>query len=446
MNLPYCRDFQPNGLGCYASATQSTTAALRTVPTEGLVRDLLSALSLSETTNTVQKSSTVTITVKVSAKQGGGSNLEFPTCSTSIISDGALATSYMLDSAPPSTGGAVTHRRNSSAARIVTKASTVIVTAAVSTPCFYNGIQSPSPCPSPTTTRSGSARVVTKASTIIVTAATPTLCYNDEIQNLSPCPPDTTTSSGSAATGTTISFSSGTRRSINRMSYIASWLVLLLNTIPLSPAIYTALTASNSLLPSGLYWTLCGEITLFWFILATPLAYGLYSVYHRIQDGQETANRRWERAFMAMLFAVGVSPIALFFAHGLGAVTHVCWSCLTIAQVSLAMVYAILGCRCVFAIAAASGINPAARASHSTDQHPPTPRPISIVPNSGRPLTTASTLGCEITVYKETARLFKEPVDIQDKSVIRVVEGSGHRLEDDGGKPPCGTCGSGIGG
>lgn len=50
---------------------------------------------------------------------------------------------------------------------------------------------------------------------------------------------------------------------------------------------------------------------------------------------------------------------------------------------------------------------------------------IKAVPGSGRRLSSASMLGREITVFRETARPYKEPMFV-DKSRISMVEGSGH--------------------
>ncbi len=54
--------------------------------------------------------------------------------------------------------------------------------------------------------------------------------------------------------------------------------------------------------------------------------------------------------------------------------------------------------------------------------------PIKPVAGSGRRLSSASTLGREITVFRDSARPYKEPVVI-DKTRISVVEGSGHWID-----------------
>jgi len=61
-------------------------------------------------------------------------------------------------------------------------------------------------------------------------------------------------------------------------------------------------------------------------------------------------------------------------------------------------------------------------------QHNIAGMPIKPVPGSGRRLSSASTLGREITIFRDSARPYKEPVVI-DKTRISVVEGSGHWID-----------------
>lgn len=61
--------------------------------------------------------------------------------------------------------------------------------------------------------------------------------------------------------------------------------------------------------------------------------------------------------------------------------------------------------------------------------------PIEVVDGSGRRLSSASILGREISIVRETGRVYKEPMVI-DKSTISVVENSGHWVEGFSEKDP----------
>lgn len=61
--------------------------------------------------------------------------------------------------------------------------------------------------------------------------------------------------------------------------------------------------------------------------------------------------------------------------------------------------------------------------------------PIEVVQGSGRRLSSASILGREISIVRETGRVYKSPMII-DKSTISVVEGSGHWVEGFSEKDP----------
>ncbi|KAK3172017.1 hypothetical protein OEA41_004101 [Lepraria neglecta] len=182
-NLPFCRDFPPIGLGCYASSTMSSAST--TVPST--TATATSGVFPEPTMTSSAFGSTVTVTVSV-VSNGGSLILEFPTSSVG----GALeATKYVLDCGSSSVIPLPVDTSTVLPGLTATVTSTIVTVS--STPSSTSSAPPPSPPPSST--------------------APSTLCFNTALQTPAPCPSTTSTSSSGNPLVTTLPTAGATAKS-----------------------------------------------------------------------------------------------------------------------------------------------------------------------------------------------------------------------------------------
>ncbi|KAK4694599.1 hypothetical protein P7C71_g3006, partial [Lecanoromycetidae sp. Uapishka_2] len=324
-NMPYCRDFAPNGLGCYASSVQGTASTMSgtgwgisAAPTSailGLGSAQQTASGVKPTTTSTY-ASIKTVTVSVVPNNSGGLSLEFPP-STRSANGTKDSTTYILEY--PSSDIALSSSTSKSLQSDQT--STVMVTGSD----VYTTVLATAP----------SASSTTIASTGGSTSKSP-LCFNSNLYAVASCPASNTVASSSAA-GSAIPATSPARSQANSMRA----------------------------LPTSAYVLLVIIYILSGLVFLAGLIYGALYLISRARPSNDTFAREFRDA-------LGLPVKKL---------------------------------------------------------------PIEVVQGSGRRLSSASVLGREISIVRETGRPYKKPV-VVDKSSISVVEGSGHWVEGFSEKDP----------
>ncbi|CAD6586155.1 MAG: hypothetical protein ASARMPREDX12_002288 [Alectoria sarmentosa] len=177
-DLPFCRDFQPEGLGCYNSSTTAASSSSVPAMTAAGTSDLFASASASTTTGT---SAAVDGTASVVLKGDGGRSVEF----VSAGSNG-VPTTYVYEPMAifSTTVISVTSTASATPAKVVTSSRSV----ESSTKTIVSSAATSSSISSPSSARS----TVASSSTISASSSTISpLCYDPGANSHSPCPTTT---------------------------------------------------------------------------------------------------------------------------------------------------------------------------------------------------------------------------------------------------------------
>ena len=179
-DMPFCRDFSPGGLGCYAFSTTASPLSSLPAMTAAGTSDVFAVPSPTSTSTGAAR----TVTISVASKGDGEFSLEFPTNTAPGGGEGTSSTTYVLEWPAGSSTAAVALRNSNSVT------SPIVSSTAPATPTTIAS------SPSSTT----QAAMTSSSTSISPSPSTVSpLCYDPNANSHSPCPSTTTPPASSSA-------------------------------------------------------------------------------------------------------------------------------------------------------------------------------------------------------------------------------------------------------